>query len=68
MKIENDKFYLLKTDEKHIIQTEEEAFKKMESIKNFDDVQLVEVDISDEKWKVSHVSWKKIVEHMVKKQ
>ena len=68
MKIEDDKFYLLKTDETHIIKTEDEAFKKIETIKNFDDVQLVEVDISDEKWKVSQVSWKKIVEHMVKKQ
>ena len=79
MKVKNDKFYLLEasifkhalSNEKWIYDTEGDAvkgFKRLISEKELDpeNIIIMEVDTSKEKWDINAVPWAKIAMQLVK--
>lgn len=79
MKVKNDKFYLLEasvfehalSNEKWIFDSESDAvkgFKRLISEKELDpeNIIIMEVDTSKEKWEINAVPWAKIAMQLVK--
>jgi hypothetical protein len=65
IKIEGDVFYVLDAgDEKWVFSKEKEAIEKLKEVakKNPDpeQVKILEVDISTDKWSIKQMSWAKI--------
>ena len=62
IEIKNDKFYVLESENgKWLFETENDAVKKLKEIpKNPDVTIILEVDVSEDKWSITQVSWSKI--------
>ena len=68
MKIENNKFYIFKADdETNILETEEKALSMLKGKENFDNTEIIEVDMTEKEWTITQISWKKIAEYLVNK-
>jgi len=73
IKIEGNKFYVLDTeDEKWVFAKEEEAINKLKevakNISNPEEVKILEVDMSTDKWSIKQLSWAKIAISLLKSE
>jgi len=62
MKIRDDKFYVLESENgKWIFETEDDAIKKLKEVpKNPDATMILEVDVGGDNWSIAQVPWSKI--------
>jgi hypothetical protein len=72
MNLENRTFHVVQTpEEDHIVESEEEAIDILSSIDidpDNDDVQVVNVDYSDDDWAIQSLAWQRIAIKLLARQ
>ena len=59
---------MIDAEEKQLFNDEKTAFDTFSKLDDFDKAMLIEVDVSEEKWNMSQVSWKEIAKYLAKKK
>lgn len=59
---------MIDSEKKQLFSDEETAFDTFSKLDDFDNAMLIEVDVSEEKWAMTQVSWKEIAKYLARKK